>query len=383
MHPRSRITVFMAGAFALLLALSSGCGTAAHRGHPGAKPSGNITVSVDPRIELLAVVQHLADYRAPGGGPLLTQLDFQYKESVAEYFAPYRNHPAVHRFREISARGFNFAMPPEAMLSLTDPPDLEIVRPVRDMVTERAGGTKQLEAFAGDLRRFARDANFMEFHRSQRKFHDSIKRGYREQMGEYTTAADIEGYFGWRQAGYHIVLAPFFHPGGFGPRIPRADGVFDVYSIVGPYRQKGEALEFGTPEEIRYLVWHEFGHSFVNHLTDAHIGELMEPVTALMPPIPEEALRRAGVSRSVPVSEWVSEHVIRSVTVRLAYLKLGETAGEAALKKETGRGYPHVERLCRALERYEGSRGTYPTFREFYPEIVEVFRIAARETNKQ
>jgi hypothetical protein len=193
----------------------------------------------------------------------------------------------------------------------------------------------------------------------------------------------VEEYFGWSQAGYHIILAPFFHPGGYGPRIPRAEGVFDVYNLCGPYRLMDGLPDFGTGDQIRYLVWHEFGHSFVNHLTDAHLEKLIPPCTALMPPIPEEALQRAGVDKSVAINEWVSEHVIRAVTVRLAYRKLGSEPGDAALKNEIRRGYPYVEQLCRSLARYEQNRKTWPTFREYYPEIVRVFEEEARRNEKR
>jgi hypothetical protein len=324
-------------------------------------------------------VQYLSGYMTPDGKPILTRFDFPYKQTTIQYFTPYRDHPAVRLFTKMSAEGFSFGMPPEAMLSLSNPPELKIVRPFSDLVLKRAGGRKQLEQFISELRNFARDSGFMDFYRFQKPVYAEMTGAYRLKMQRWETAADIEEYFGWKQAGYHIILSPFFHPGGFGPRIPRAKDVFDVYNLSGPYRLTDGRPDFGSEAEIRYLIWHEFGHSFINHLTEAHLAELMAPVTKIMPPIPEEALKRAGVDRPVVVSEWVSEHVIRSVTVRLACLKQGAEAGDSALKREMERGYPYVEALCRSLQEYESRRNEYPTFQEYYPEIVRVFTEAAKE----
>jgi hypothetical protein len=58
----------------------------------------SVNVFVDPRIELLAVVQSLGDYGEQTGR--LTWDDFPYKRDVMEYFSPYKDHPAVKLFKE-------------------------------------------------------------------------------------------------------------------------------------------------------------------------------------------------------------------------------------------------------------------------------------------
>jgi len=81
--------------------------------------------------------------------------------------------------------------------------------------------------------------------------------------------------------------------------------------------------------------------------------------------------------RSQAYATWeicVNEHIVRAVTTRLAYLYLGQNAGDAALANEKGRGFYYIEALCESLEDYESNRDTYPTFESFYPQLIKVFK---------
>ncbi len=57
---------------------------------------------------------------------LITRYDFPYKADVSEYFSAYKDHPAVKLFAEMSLSGFSFDAPPDAMLHLSDPPELTL-----------------------------------------------------------------------------------------------------------------------------------------------------------------------------------------------------------------------------------------------------------------
>jgi hypothetical protein len=50
----------------------------------------SLNVCVDPRMELLAVVQWLSNYGRQF--PLLSRYEFAYKQAVVEYFSPYQDH---------------------------------------------------------------------------------------------------------------------------------------------------------------------------------------------------------------------------------------------------------------------------------------------------
>ena len=124
---------------------------------------------------------------------------------------------------------------------------------------------------------------------------------------------------------------------------------------------------------MRRLFWHEFGHSFVNHLTERHIESLLAPAEALLGDQAQPDQLEAQVA------EFVSEQILRAATTRLAYLRLGEAAGDAALDFDTTERFPFVAALCRALERYEANRDRYSTLADFYPELIRAFEDVAAD----
>ncbi len=85
-----------------------------------ASAQSRLTVKVDPRIELMAVTQILADYGWTG---LLNNYDSSYRRDVDAWFAPYKQHPAVKRFGELAKAGYTFDGPPARWSASALPPN--------------------------------------------------------------------------------------------------------------------------------------------------------------------------------------------------------------------------------------------------------------------
>jgi hypothetical protein len=192
-------------------------------------------------------------------------------------------------------------------------------------------------------------------------------------------AADLESYFGTKQGSFHIVLAPLLASGNYGPSRLREDGTLDLYGIVSSSGQSRGIAQFGSVEDLRYQVWHEFAHSFVNPEI-IRLSAEVERSRKLMAPI-------ADVMRSQAYDQWVIivyEHVVRAVTLRLAFRELGEEDGKAELLYEKSRGFAYVEALADALKQYEQERDKYPTFRDFAPRLLGVLEdLSKRDLPKE
>jgi hypothetical protein len=342
---------------------------------PQADPAGpepGLNITVDPRLELLAAVQFISGYDRQTG--LITQEKFTYKEEMRRYFQPYRKHAAVRLFDQMSRTGFSFDAPPAVMLYLTQPPELAVHTPLTPYLMERAGGAAPLNDFLAALRDFARQSDFMTFFDRHQEFYAQVTQGVSALLPGEQDLEVLEDYYGLQEHSYNLVLVPLFHAGGFGPRVSRADGTFDLYSINGPHgvSKEGDFPTFGTTDSYRYLIWHEFAHSFVNPLTEAHQEEALA-YQDLYRPI-------RGAMEDQAYTDWISavnEHIVRAVTVRMAYRELGEAAGQAALEEELDRGFVYIEELLKKLEVYEAQRDRYPTFSSFYPELITSFSEAA------
>jgi len=331
-----------------------------------AKPT--VKVKTDARVELIAVIQILTT-----GYPVVTPYDSSYKQQVRRYFGPFQNHRAVTLFLEIAQRGFNFSYPPTSMLYFSDVPTL---KPQIDLPADfgkRAGGKEKLDEFIQALRDFAKDSNFESFYRNHRGLYDRLLSNARSKTKGLKVSM-LEDYYGVKQNSYQIILSPLLHDGGFGPRVRREDGTYDIYSIDGPHQVENDLPIFGTPETFRYLVWHEFSHSFVNPLVEV-AGDELKRFSPLLEPITDQMKREGN-------RDWesvVKEHIVRAATVRFTYRELGKAAGDAALKNEVDRGYIYVPALCKRLESYETRRKRYPTLKSFLAEILKVFETALLE----
>lgn len=350
----------------------------------------SLNITVDPRIELLAVVQFLSGYGERTG--LITRFDFSYKTDVSEYFSAYKNHPAVKHFSEMSLSGFSFDAPPDAMLHISDPPELTLQVPFTRNLKHRAGGQEKLEKFIQELRDFSVKSNFISFFEAHKGTYSKLVSVTYGKMQGVDFISTLESYYGMKQLSYNIILASLFHPGGFGPRIdpegsssPALDFFkslqylifnkwsgksYEIYNICGPTGVENGIPSFGTQEGFRQLAWHEFGHSFVNPLTESFKNRIkISEYSSLFLPI-REKMEKEGYSN------WetcVNEHIVRAITARLTFIHFGKQAGEDELRDQKGRGFVYIEPLCKRLEEYEARRDKYPSLAVFFPELLKVF----------
>ncbi|MCJ7459755.1 MAG: DUF4932 domain-containing protein [candidate division Zixibacteria bacterium] len=368
-----------------LLVLTTSCGEKKQ-----IESARSLNITVDPRIELLAVVQFLSGYGERTG--LITRYDFPYKADVSEYFSACKNHPAVKLFEEMSVSGFSFDAPPDAMLHLSDPPELTLQVPYTRNLKRRAGGQERLEKFIQELRDFAQKTNFTSFFEAHKGTYSKLVSDTYGKMQGVDFIATLENYYGMKQLRYNIILAPLFHPGGFGPRIDREGGSnpifnfikslqylifnqwsgksYEIYNICGPTGVENGIPSFGTQEGFRQLAWHEFGHSFVNPLSESLKNRIkISEYSSLFMPI-REKMEKEGYSN------WetcVNEHIVRAITARLTFIHFGKQAGEDELRDQKSRGFVYIDPLCKKLEEYEIRRDKYPAFADFFQELLKVF----------
>lgn len=326
---------------------------------PNARPAA-IEVSVDPRIELLAVVQCLAGYDQLGGTDLL------YRREVLERFAPWRSHPAVTLFARMAREGFTRDTPPAMMLRLAEPPALELRAPFSVYVETSAGGRTRLFAFLDSLRDFAAESRFMEFHAAHADFFRGLIADARRALRHTRVVGPLEAYFGEREHGYHLILSPLLQAGGYAAKIERPPGIVDCYAVLGPSRASHGRPRFWDPDALEALLWHEFSHVFVGNLPEAcrrgiaADSALFEPLRARMLP--------QGYARWEVCAD---EHLVRAVGVRLVARMEGSHAAERALDLQLGLGFIYLPRLLPALERFERERALFPTLGDFCPALAD------------
>ena len=324
---------------------------------PVSAMANGVAVEVDPRVELMAVIQLLDDY------PVLTAFESPYRSDAKAYFAGFSKHSAVTTFDRLASDGFAFDAVPKFFASLTNPPNVELNGDVPSEAIERAGGIENLKQFAPQIAEFASESDFSAFYRAHKgTYRTSVDSTLKDAS---TAVGQLEDYLGVKFPAARIVVSPLLHDGGFAMRGGRPD----AQAFVGPVRVRDGFPDFGDKVRLGRLIWHEFSHTVVNPLT----SQAKARVATLE--VTEPGFR--AMMRKHAYEDWetiVNESIIRAIEVRLAERQLGSDAAKTVQADQLKRGFVHVPRLVALLHEYESNRKAYPTLAEFYPELLTAFR---------
>ena len=328
----------------------------------------HLQVEVDPRHELLSIVHYISNFRVEGWR-LKTHLDFDYTRRVTEAFLPFKDHPAVKRFEELSEAGFTLSAPMGAMLHVSGFPELELVHSMPEGLEKRAGGEEGFREFLRLLRDFAEQSQFAEFRRENRSLYEGMVRRYREKIAGRNYVGILEDYMGTTKESYTVILNPLLGSFNIGSKVVREDGTTDIFNISGPKTldEEGHPV-FGSTDGIRNLIWHEFAHAFTNPLVAEH-KEAIDRHAHLFEPM-KERMARSGYP------QWdicVDEHIVRAINIRLNAMGISEAEAQRLLESDLKAGFTYVPHLTERLEEYEGNRDAYPTLGHFFPRILELF----------
>jgi len=360
--PLNRV-VFCLFLSALTISIHTGCGSSNNDAaeHAARAASSNLSIAVDPGVELLNIVQLLA------GTECSRDPSTAYSSEVLAHFGRFRDHEAVRTIALLNTEGFGFDAPVTAMLHLSDPPELELEVPWSNDLLERAGGTENLDRFTSALRSFASDTDFKTFWNE----HSEVYARSSEFFWNVTGSDDIEmleSYFGTSRSSFSILPAPL-SSFGFGSRIPSPDGTWDVYcTIMVPHEVPPGEIEQHTARYFRHFVWHEFSHSFVNPVCDAYADRIME-YSILFEPLRQNMTAQAYGSWQI----CVYEHLVRAATARLIALEYGEAAGSEEVQQQLCNGFAYIKPLYEDLIFFEQNRERAGSFEDYFPAFLETF----------
>ena len=325
----------------------------------------SLNIIVDPRLELLSIVQFISDYDKKYN--LMTDYDFKFKKEVKEHFSSFKNHEAVKLFNKLSDKGFTFDAPATIMLYMDNNFQLCQDIDVTDYLVSRISGKKNIDKFFRSLQKFCHETEFNNFYNEHKEYYQLLIENVLTKIGEKNYIEELEEYYGVKQKEYNIILVSLFHPGGFGPKIESEKAKYKIYSIQGPNGTNNNMPDFGSEASFRHLARHEFSHSFVNPLADKY-WSIAEQYSDLFTPIAESMKIQAYMNWKI----CLNEHIVRAVTTRLSFLD-NEFSGRRMLAYEKSKGFTYIDKLLEALKEYENNRDKYPTFESFYPNLIESF----------
>jgi hypothetical protein len=325
------------------------------------EPGPLFQIGVDPRIELVSIVLHLSEWDY--FGKFETE-GYRYAEEVERHFGRFRDHPAVTWFN-VEGENWNLDDPVSAMLWLSPPPAMTINRPLPLHPTCQIS-EDQFRQTVELLNRFAEESDFNGFWESHQDFYRSFTATTRSQLPFEDHLRLMMSFFGESKSRFVFILAPMINGASFGPQL--VDGDIRIPHFISG----GTKLEEGEPafsdSYLRMLVFHEFGHSFVNPICEDHREDLFNHEHLF------EYMREDMSAIAYP--DWFPtchEHMVRAAEGLLLEQAGYAEEARANVKKNLDLGFVMLPHFRQALESYLQNREEYPSLRSYFPQMLKVF----------
>lgn len=335
-----------------------------------------IKITVNPSIELLAVIQFLSNYRDLG---LITTLEFEYMKSVNAYFTDFKEQEAIYFINRHMRNGFTFHVPPTAALMIK--PDFTLDQIAFTTTNyfcecENCDIPSIIPEFISVMKSFYFSSDFKTFFLDQKDFYTSILEQSARAFPDWDMTSVMESFYGKSLEGYNIVLSPLLHSGGYGPLIMHEYGLV-AYSVMGPGNVNENGLPvFGDNKWFTYIVLHEFGHSFLSfaHSDNINIHKMLETSEYLMEPIRERMARMAYPNWNIACEELI----LRAIVIRML-TDNQQTDTAELLSMEHDQGFIYIHTVYDLLQKYLDNRKIYPAFDDFIPILIgELMQIHPR-----
>lgn len=335
----------LATAAALLFAAAAGAST--------------LTVTVDPRLELLGAVRQLAVARLDPARPP--------DPEVTAAFGRLKDHPAVSAYAE-RLGGPGPDVYGHIALYLTPPPELKWARDPAELSGDfirRAGGRDAVERWLSQLRDFARKSGFAAFEAGRVPRHEALVRAASAEFADYDYLGAVERYMGRPlESRMSVLLTPLYEPqlayiapypyGGPGKR---RRGPYEVFVSVRP-PAGGEPFFPHGP--FRRGVFNEYFYAYVDGIRTRYADAADDrTVFAIVVALSDRLSRERAAALLAAEPGW------KRLWLRLRGAPPDDPEDPA------GADPALRARLGRRLAGYESARSRWPDFESFFPRLLD------------
>lgn len=368
MHRCPRLLSLVTVLLSLLLAISALEAAPAPSPSPLSRPCGMLDISIDPRIELLAVIQYLS------GSQMVSRDEDGYAGAIDAWFAGHCDHPVLELLPAMEELGFSYDLPVVSFLEYESLPlELKSSRTDAHYSSMNARRWEEIsrkadwDALLPLVNDFYKVSDFAGFYLTQReRFERMVDGAYAVLSGREDMIAHLADWYGDNLDSYNFLISPLQGGNGYGPSLINASGGTDAYCVMNFGAGQDSASTF---KNLAYMIFHEFSHSYVNPLIDDHYSEL-EKAEELFEPIAKKMASQAYGSW------WIclAEHFVRAAETRLLYSFFKDESILQSTARQTSRGFIYIDHVIQSLAAYERAREAHGIgFRDYFPELVQEF----------
>jgi hypothetical protein len=337
--------------------------------------NARIRVTVDPRVELMSIIFHLA------GNPEYNQGNVpSYVQDVDRSFGSFRDHAAVRLARELrSKNGVTYDAVMGMAVHVTDGFALQERVPFspRPESLDSRWATESAREFLTLARQFVKDTPFRDFIDKHQDLYQVATRRAQDVLDKNAHLEWFDQFFGERKnADFHLILGMLNGGECYGPHFTGADGRENLYSVLGVWAVDAQGQPTFSADIVSTVV-HEFTHSYTNALVDRFAKELRPAGEKLFALVDPEMKRQA-------YGNWKAlmyESLNRACGLRYTLAFDGSAAMKKAVDYENSRSFYWVGELADVLARYDTQPRKYKDLAEFFPQVVAFFNEYARNAD--
>lgn len=321
-----------------------------------------LNIKIDDKIETLYSIAFLNNYF------LIGPHDNFHKRKLKKEFIGLKEHRAVKLFDSlVNTSSFSGDKILKWVMQFDSFPNLTPIKSPTEPITYSTNDDLLFE-FKKEFLKFHNDASFQKFLNQV----SSINQKVINQVNKSKTINELpfylEEYYGNKLNSYNLILSPFLHTGGFNVEMVLLNKQKEISSIIGPNGEIDFIPYFDKDYMETDMILHEFGHSFVNPISDQYLEEI-EP---LKDKYYTKELRETGNKNGYDEWRYVfNEIVLRATTIKITEKYFGKMKSEDNLREEISSGFGMVNDVVKILEEYENNRKKYPTFDMFYPVLIK------------
>lgn len=331
-----------------------------------------IQVEINRNIETVSILYLIAEIglQTPSGS---------FSLEAKEYFFKYKEHKAVEMLNKIINNTRSWNSPLEIILHCTEVPNIKLVYELDDEFYKSLSENQNIEEGRNyinefltsfkDFYKIAKVDNFINMHQ---KHYNKALSDVKLNLPNKNFIETMEEYYGQEKLCYNLIPSPVLFPEiGLGLRISTPKGLI-VNNVFGAFldsnSSEGYSYGFDSHSKIRDLSVHEFGHSFVNPITElSENRELIAKYSYLFTPI------QSYMSDQAYRTWWicVTEHIVRLGEIRIA-LALNDSLTAVKIRNDNiDKNFIYLPYLEKNILSYENNRKKYKSFEEYLPILLE------------
>lgn len=326
-----------------------------------------VTVKIDPRFEALSIFYFLA-IKDSLDAPDQPTPSVYYK-AVKQHFAPFKEHPALMWYRNLSIwDGYNL---PSLGFFLSDTPSLkQVMKPEYSYVKD----STTLPLLLDQVNLFYKDSRAGEFIKQQKSLYEKVATDGKAAIVGSGILRDVQAFYGNHTVKRVMIFPDLLNNLG-NNAIPFHQGKYKDDCVIRIGYINDSSAHLTDDSMVRFnpplnVIAHECSHVFLKDFLQRYHARLFAV---------RQIFLESTKGEKFEDKEWeneVEELLVRACVARILAARNGAAAGEWESTGQ-GRRYKQMIGLYDLLGKYSRERDKYQSLSAFYPQIVDWFEKVA------